>query len=432
MATTEIIINRGTVFLALGIFVLISTGLSQIALGKEATLFTLDDAIQVALTNNPAFKVITANQAIKQADITEAKAFPNPSVISDNGVAESTYRAGIQQTIILGGDRQKRIALAQAQGNVISENIRKAQLTLRTSVRRAYTQLYNQQQKHQTYQQLLTLSEELLTIAQKREKAGDIAQVDVLQSQLVVLQAQNNLQTATYDQAQALTEFATILNQPNLNKVTLAPPSQFPEGLMNPPVTQNTVQVDANESIIDRLISRALKQRPEMQENQIAVTVTQHAEALSKAERIPDLTLAVGPDIVVGAGGSINAFAIASMEIPLFNRQQGAIEKAKAQRQQLYLESEAIRNQISLEVKTAYNNFEKNKVLLQRYRHHLLPTAHILVKKARLAFEAGKTSILFPINAQQTYIETQLGYLQTLQAYQQAITDLEQATGSGL
>ena len=65
-----------------------------------------------------------------------------------------------------------------------------------------------------------------------------------------------------------------------------------------------------------------------------------------------------------------------------------------------------------------------------RLAHH--PVVMLYGEKAQRAFQEGKSSILFPINAQQAYVKTRLGYLQSLRDYQQAITDLEQAIGGGL
>ncbi len=408
---------------------------------ESVNVLTLEEAIRIAVDSNPDFQAFKARLGISEAAITTAGALPNPSFVTDNGGAEKTYRFGLQQTFLLGGDRKKRLAVAQAKQEVLFSEISQALLNLRGDVRKAYTQLYNAQERQAAYQQLLNLSQQLLNVAQKREKAGDIAQVDVLQTQLLMLEAQNDLRSTNYDLMQAKNQFALLLNHPDIGQMELAPPKKEPDVTpVQPSPSQIPTDTVTLQGMIQRtdldsnqLVELALSRRPEVQRNLHMQAVTRRQEALAKAERIPDLTVAAGPNIITEPGQQeINVFVVASLEIPVFNRQQGPIEEAQARRTQLEQDLHATRNRITLEVKNAYTAYQRNQALIEQYESQLLPTAQILVEKAHLAFEEGKTSILFPINAQQAYVKTRLGYLQTLQNYQQAITDLEKAIGSGL
>jgi cobalt-zinc-cadmium efflux system outer membrane protein len=127
-----------------------------------------------------------------------------------------------------------------------------------------------------------------------------------------------------------------------------------------------------------------------------------------------------------------NAFIVGNLEVPLFNRQQGPLLEAQARRTQLEQEQAALKIRITLEVTNAYTNFKANQARLQRYETELLPYSVAVVDKSRLAFQEGKTSILTPINAQQAYMNTRLGYLQALIDFQNSISDLERAVGAGL
>ena len=43
----------------------------------------------------------------------------------------------------------------------------------------------------------------------------------------------------------------------------------------------------------------------------------------------------------------------------------------------------------------------------------------------------GKSNIIIPLNAQQSYINTRFGYIQTLTEYQTSVSNLERAIGAG-
>ena len=425
---------------SLSTFLLISL-LWLTALPARAQFLTLGTAQEMAAKNNPDFLAAQKRLGVSEADIITAGMLPNPYLITDNGVAEKTYRMGLQQTFLLGGDRQKRVALVKAQRDVVLAELQKTLLDLRANIRQAYTQVYYLQERQNAYENLVTLSQHLLGTAQKRAKAGDIANVDVLQTELMALEAKNDLKSGSYDLVQARNRLITLLNKAEIEEMELTPPEEEPSLLMHqsldasPDSQKPTLKVAIQkvEMNPEKLVDLARSRRPEIEQNLREQEVTRRQIALAKAQRIPDLTVAAGPDFVAEPGQKeINVFLVASLELPVWNRQQGPILAAKAKRVQLEHELEAIRNHIRLEVRNAYTAYQRNRQLIDQYREEMLPTAQTLVEKAQRAFQEGKTSILFPINAQQAYVKTRLGYLQSLRDYQQAITDLEQAIGGGL
>lgn len=406
---------------------------------------TLDQAIQTALANNPQLKAIQTRLGISQAEILSASARLNPAFLTDNGLVERTFRLGVEQTVELGGKRQKRVALAQAQRDVVLSEINTQLLDLRADVRRAYTQLYNAQERQRSYENILQVAQELVSIARKREQAGDISKLDVLQTDIISVNANNDLQTVALEVANARTRLNTLLNQPYNTPLTLAPPNTAPQlasGITEPqptPAPSGPVlkgNVNAVVADLNSLIQEALARRPEMQQNARALVVTERQLALAQANRVPNLTLAAGPAFVIkGPNNDVSqfgAFVNGSVDLPVFNRQQGPIAEAQARRAQLEQEQAALKNRITQEVTTAYTAFTVNQERIQRYETQLLPYSVAVVDKSRQAFQEGKASILTPINAQQAYINTRLGYLQALMDYQNAISDLERAVGSGL
>jgi outer membrane protein TolC len=85
-----------------------------------------------------------------------------------------------------------------------------------------------------------------------------------------------------------------------------------------------------------------------------------------------------------------------------------------------------------MEVTNAYNSFFTQQTRLMHYETEILPIAQEVLEKSKRSFEEGKSNILVPISAQQAYINSRLGYLQTLGELQNAISDLERATGAAL
>lgn len=395
---------------------------------------TLDEAIRTALINNPQLKAAQARLGVSRAEITTAGARLNPAIMTDDGIAEKTYRVGVEQTVELGGKRRNRIAVAQAQREVVQAEIDTTLLDVRASVRRAYTQLYNLQARQQNAQEILQTTEKLLDIAQKRQQAGDIATVDVLQAEIVSINAGNDVQTVAAQLVQARNTLNALLNQPLKTALSLTPPTVTPETRQAAPLKSSVSQaVIANsDADLDRLIQNALEHRPETRQLLKNLALTDRQWALAHANRAPNLNFSVGPDVVTGSGGGVNVFVMGSLTVPILNRQQGPIQEALARRAQLQQEQAALKNRIALEVTNAYSAFNANQERVKRYETALLPKAEIVVEKSRRSFQEGKAAILLPLNAQQAYANTRLGYLQALQDYQNSISDLERALGTGL
>ncbi|MCE3234968.1 MAG: hypothetical protein K0Q50_1148 [Vampirovibrio sp.] len=405
---------------------------------QEVKNLTLEQAQELAIQNNPQLKAAQARLDVSKAAVVTAGARLNPSILSDNGIAEDTYRLGLEQTIELGGKRRKRMSVAQAQQGVVTAEVKTVLLTLRSNVRRSYTQLYNAQQREKAHQDILTTSQKLVNVARKRERVGDISNFEVLQPEIASINAKNELQTVHYQTVEAQTRLSMLMNQPLPVDVILTPPpvfSQAPTTVPQPaPSGAAPLQGSVTEAVasLEALLKQAYANRPELQQNRQQVAVTHAQLALAKANRIPNLRIAAGPDLVTGAERKFSAFIIGMVELPILNRQQGPILEALAQQRQLDQEQAATRNQIRYEVMSAHTALVANQERIKNYETELLPKAAEVAEKARRSFEVGKSPILVPLAAQQAYTNTRLGYLQALTELQNAISDLEKAIGTGL
>lgn len=401
---------------------------------------TLEQALKAAIERNPDLKAARAQLGIADAAVVTAAARLNPAIVSENGVAEQTYRLGVEQTLELGGKRRKRVLLAKAQRETALATLDSRILDLRTTVRQAYTRLYNAKERCKTYQNILEVAQELVHIARKREMAGDIAKLDTLQTEILSVKAGNDLQFAESEALNAQSHLNALLNQPLTTKLSLTAPSLTPQ-ISTPPAPDGIKpgepmlqgHVSHTESSLSGLIELANQQRPEIRKLLREIQVAEQKWLLARANRIPDLTIVTGAEAVISSGQkSVNAFVTGRMDLPLRNRQQGPIQEALATKAALEAELEALKKRISLEVAQAYTAFQANRARLQRYETQLLPYAVAIVEKSRRAFEEGKAGILTAIDAQRAYMDTRLGYLQAMMDTQESLSELEKAVGAGL
>jgi outer membrane protein, heavy metal efflux system len=398
---------------------------------------SFQQALEAAVSSNPSLAATRARLGISQAEVRAAAFHPNPSFLTSYTPAEDLYRIGVQQTIQLGFKREFRISAARAQLAVVRAEIEVAVLDLRAQLRRAFTALYVAQQRASLLREVYETTQRLLEVAQVRERAGDIPQFEVLQAEVVSLNAQNDYQLALYQVIESRASFNAVLGRNAWEAVEVGLPDLLPKlpvaltpvSTSSPTVLQASVSVtDAN---LTALVEQALRIRPEIEQNKASVLAAERQARSARANIFPNATISYGRDINYKEKETFMFFA-ANVEIPLWYQQQGEIQGAIARRAQFLRERTALQNRIRSEVTAAYAEFVGQRRRLDLYESALLPQSATLVEKARRAFEAGKSPILVPIQAQQAYVNTRQGYLQALSDYQDAITSLERAVGTVL
>lgn len=383
---------------------------------------TLSKAIELGVLNNPTLKAAQAKLGISDAQILQAGLLSNPNIISDNGFAEDTFRVGIEQTIELGNKRSRRIKLAKMQKDVVQQEIITTVLDVRSKVRSSYIQTYNAQQKLIASREILETITNLEKIAKEREKKENVENLDILQAEITVINAKNNIQSAKLELNEAFNSLSANIGKHLNRTIVLAPPDLMKEFNISTPMVEN-------DKTINILIEYAYANRPEIKVIEKNIEVQNQKLKLAHSNIVPDLKMSVGADFVTGDTKRNSTFIMGSLGMPIFNRQQGVIKEVKAQKLVYENDLDAIKIKIEQEVKNAFFGVITNAKSLNIYEKELIPHAKMIVKKSEINFKEGKSNILIPINSQEAYINTQYRYIQTLTQYEQSVSDLERAIG---
>jgi cobalt-zinc-cadmium efflux system outer membrane protein len=392
----------------------------------------LPQALTIAAQNNLRFKALQAKLGVSEAEIVTARTRLNPGFLADNGVAEYTYRFGIEQTFELGGKRSRRVALANAEKRVVEEEIRQGLLELYDHVRRTYTELYYDHARYSTYLHFQETAEKLVEAAKKRLEAGDGKELDVMQTEIKLLSIKNSLLVEGRLIQEARNDLNFVLNIPLTAQHALEPPSIFPHLPLGEAPTPLPSR-DALEALdLQTLVAQAIERHPALKVAEAQAALLPEELRLHKARRIPNLSLTAGPDTITEPEPTYSVFVIATLDIPLFNRQQGPIQRVHAEMQEQFFQVAFVQNQLRLAVSNAYNAVMTHEEEVLRYEAEILPLAKHLREKGLNDFEMGNASVLAALNAQEQYTEAVLGHLKSLKNLQDAINQLEYAIAAGL
>jgi cobalt-zinc-cadmium efflux system outer membrane protein len=85
--------------------------------------------------------------------------------------------------------------------------------------------------------------------------------------------------------------------------------------------------------------------------------------------------------------------------------------------------------QITAEVIQTYNNFIAQNKKVQHYNLGLIDDAHKILQGRIYSYQSGESGLVDVLNAQRTYMELQLNYIEALFSYTATLIELERAAG---
>ena len=388
---------------------------------------TLDEAIQMALAHNHA--LLAARTTIQQSASEEitANLRPNPVFFADwdylpvfaPSAQNSTYLqdsteadAGVSYLFERGGKRHYRLEAAKDQTAVTRSLVADNERSLTFQVASAYTGVELAESALDLAQQDLKSFQNTVDISQDRYKAGDISQDDYLKIKLQMLQFQTDFSQAQLARVQALSDLRQLLGYESVPAdYDVAGPFEYQ------PVSGN----------LEDLQMKALATRPDLRAAQQGVTAANSQLQLQKANGKQDVTVQANYTHVNGING---ASFYGSIPLPIFNRNQGEIGRARYAITQAQEQEKAASDQVLTDVKDAYEGLQTNNQVIQLYQSGYLNEAQQDRDISEYAYRRGAASLLDFLDAERSYRATQLDYRQALASYLLSLEQLREAVGT--
>jgi outer membrane protein, heavy metal efflux system len=387
---------------------------------------TLDEAIRFALLHNHNLLAARTTIQQSQAEETTANLRPNPTLFADweylplfspssfnsQYLHDSTEAdLGLGYLIERGRKRQHRLQAARditAQTrSLVTDNERTLTLgvaTLFVNVQLAESTLELAEKDLKSFQQTVDLGE-------YRYKAGAISEDDYLKIKLQLLQFETDLQQAQLARVQALSDLRQLLGYESVSPdYDVAGPFDYQ------PLKGN----------LDDFQMKALQNRPDLRAAQQGVTAANSQYELQKAIGKVDVTVQGNYSHVNG----INAATVyGSVPLPIFNRNQGEIARARFAITQAQEQEKATNGQALTDVRDAYEGLRTNDKVVTLYRSGYLDVAQKDRDISEYAYQRGAASLLDFLDAERSYRATQLAYRQALATYLLALEQLREAVG---
>jgi len=376
---------------------------------KAVPATSLDEFEASALKNNPTLKQAEAITAVSAGLARQTGLWPNPSVgYQGEQIRGGSFGGGeqggfVQQDIVLGGKLGLRRNVLEQQRKADEIGVQEQQLSVRGAVKVQFYSALARLRIVEVQRRLLDTAMDAATTAHQLTNVGQADAPDVLQAEVEAEQAKLDFVKAQREYIQAYENLAALAGEPDL------PLSLLKGDLYHPPLIDT-----------ERYLDDLLENSPSLRRAQREAVRTDAALARDKREVVPDLSLRAGvqqnQELLQPSmhRAGVQSFATAGIQIPLFNRNQGNIQAAKAEAEHGRQEVERIRLQLVETARPLLQQYLISQLEEERYRTQLIPRAQRAYELYLGKYRTMAAAYPEVIVSQRTLFQLEHGYAQTL------------------
>lgn len=391
------------------------------------TSVTLDNAIQMALQHN--HNLLAARTTIQQseAEETTANLRPNPSLFADweylpffspsnwnNTYLHDSTEADLGLSYLLerGKKRQHRLQAAKDITTQTRSQVADNERTLSFSVASLFVGVQLAESTLELAERDLKSFRQTVDLGELRYSKGAISEDDYLKIKLQLLQFETDEQQAQLAKVEALSDLRQLLGYESVSAdYDVAGPFDY----------------ESLKGNLEDFQLKALQNRPDLRAAQQGVTAATSQYDLQKSIGKPDVTVQGNYSHV---NGTNTATVYGSIPLPIFNRNQGEIARARFAITQAQEQEKATTGQALTDVRDAYEGLRVSDHIVLLYRSGYLEVAKKDRDIAEYAYQRGAVSLLDFLDAERGYRATELAYRQSLASYLLALEQLRQAVGT--
>jgi cobalt-zinc-cadmium efflux system outer membrane protein len=347
--------------------------------------------------------------------MVQAGLYPNPTInwhadeMNNPGGRAGHQGMSVIQDIVLG--HKLRLAREAAAAAVAAADWQAMTrwYDVVTRVRLAYAEVLTARREVEAQQDGVRVAEQGLATAERLNRAGIGSQPDVLRAQLELEQARVLLAASRQRVQTAWRLLGAAVGIPDLPEATA-------EGAIEAPVPTFDWQPTL-ESVLGR--------SSEVQEARANADQAARLLRRAEAERIPDIHTIVRP-FYSDPDRNAQLLAEVGATLPLFNRNQGNIQAARADLVRTREEVRLVELKLTERLAAAFQRYQVARQQVEASQRGILPHAAESLRLVRVGYERGdpKYDYTAVLEAQRTLIRARLAYVQALGELWRAAVDI--------
>jgi len=372
---------------------------------------------------NPGLSAAELSVRENQANEVTAGLRPNPTFTStedqNNFFTTNPYRPfgavqwtqSLSQLVERRNKRQLRVESAHLATEESKSDSSDLERNLIFALRDAFVRVLQGKSIIEVAEENLKYYDHVIDVNRERQKAGDIARVDLSRVELQRAQFQSDLLNARVNLRTSKIALLALLNDRRpVDQFDVTGPFEFKPVLMP----------------LDEVRNLALASRPDLRSAATAIEKAKTDNRLAWANGSTDPTFSVdytraGPFNTIGVGVSI--------PLRVFDRNQGEKARTAIEVRRVELNRTGLVTNIYRDVDSAYETLKSTLALLEPYRDQYLKQSEDVRDTVSFSYQKGGASLLELLDAQKSYRDTQLNYRNLVAAYLSAVNQLSLAVG---
>ncbi|WP_258104940.1 CusA/CzcA family heavy metal efflux RND transporter [Marinoscillum sp. MHG1-6] len=394
----------------------------------NTTIHTLDEAIDVAIANNPDLKVADLQLQQERALRGTSWNIPKTGISLTRGQTNSIYdndsQWNISQSFAFPTVYSGQSQLARAKIEASEWRKSATQNELVQQVKATWYHLWMEYSQRQLLLTQDSIYERFLQAATLRYETGETNLLEKFTAasqvaEIVVALDQNQTEIEMYR-----TQLQVLLN------------SDQP--------------IEMEQEMLQERSSEVLLSSPDVAENPTLawfrqqIAVAEREKSVEQSKMLPDLKVGYfnqtfrGPNqdingnpVVFDGGDRFTGFTV-GVQIPIFGAgaYTSSIKAAELKRQETEAQLQATTNQLEGRLQTLIQQYQKYRASLDYYQENALPQADQIIKQSEQWFESGEVGYEKYIEGISQALKVRSAYLNMLDQYNQTIIQIEFISGA--
>jgi len=395
------------------------------------------DLVRRALQANGELAAARLELNRARARLRQAGLRPNPTLDVQQASGklassedERDFSVGVAFPLELGGKRQRRIDVAEAELAATEAEVTDRERRLVQQVLSSYADALAAARELEITNSVQDLDNQTVRVVRTRVEQQDASRLELnlLLTEVARLRSQRALAEGRLNAS--LGTLRTLIGASPTESLTLDDPqTTLASELITIPAT------------LDVAITTALQMRPDLKLARLNELAAEAGLRLSRAVARPDLTISAGvttsrqflsPDnAAIPILDHDRAITLGvSVPLPFFNRNQGAISESQIAIQQTRLRREFLEQTVRTEVASAYERVRATQSAADIFQQSVTTQASDNLRVIRAAYEIGEFKITDVITQQRQFLDAEREYASALAERYRATADLQAAMGT--
>jgi len=375
-------------------------------------LITLEQAEKMASESNPTLRQAEAEIRAAKARQQQGGLYPNPSLgytgdeIRGGSVGGGKQGFFVQQTVVMGG----KLGLSR---EVFGKEVRLAEIEaeeqkirVQSAVKMAFLRVLAAQELLDARRDMAMIAQDEVGTQRRLMNTGQADETEVLEMEVEAERMRMSARMQENTLREEWRGLAAVLGQPELPPATVA----------------GDLEKDWPELNEEQAVEAIAKESPAIRIADTAEARAHVALAIEKREPVPDVQMRGGLEYNHETLGSVpfakgwEGIAELSVQIPVFNRNQGNVSAARAEIDRAEQEKKRIALTLRERAASVVDQYANARLMAMEYRDEMLPRAQkaygLMVDKY------GQTLASYPrvLEAQRKLYELQIEYIAALES----------------